>query len=620
MITDIKIVAKESLNEIDIYYQLNIFSFYGYNCTMKQITLKSLFQLILHNKPALIWGQVLTLITIIISVPIPLMLPVMVDEVLLNKPAIIVHTIDQFLGSGSVFYYIALVTLAVAFLRFIYFVFGVVITKIFTKIAKYVTFEVRRQLLEHLKIASMNEYETIGSGAITANLITDVNSLESFIITSVSRFVASVLTLIAVGIVMVAIDPVMGLLILVIQPLIMLISKRMVKRVGVLKKEENEAIEKFQEDVGETLELFGQIKASNKENYFFKQAIDQAKAIQTTSNEYGYKSVAYEKLSYTVFLIFFELLRASGLLLVAYSDLSIGMMFAMFGYIWFIMTPVQEILSMQYSYSSASSAIKRLNRVLSLKTEASGKEMLEGKELSIELENVNFSYNEDKPVLQDISLRIPSGAKVALIGASGSGKTTLAQILSGFYEKQSGSYKCNGTQIEELDKHSLREKIFLVLQMPILFNSTLRFNITMGDERISDAAIKEALFIAQLSEMLESMPKGLDTIVGHHGIRLSGGQRQRLSIARMIIADPSVVIFDESTSALDVHTEAKLYATLTPLLKNKTVITIAHRLSTVKNADTIYVLENGKIVQQGTHKALEEEEGHYMEFLKRQMV
>lgn len=156
--------------------------------------------------------------------------------------------------------------------------------------------------------------------------------------------------------------------------------------------------------------------------------------------------------------------------------------------------------------------------------------------------------------------------------------------------------------------------------MPILFNSTLRFNITMGDESISDKEIFKALDIAQLQNMIKSMDDGLDTIVGHHGIRLSGGQRQRLSIARMIIANPSVVIFDESTSALDVHTEAKLHTAIKPILEDKTVITIAHRLSTVKNADMIYVLDSGKIVQRGTHKKLEEEEGHYMEFIKNQLI
>ncbi|WP_345991858.1 ABC transporter ATP-binding protein [Sulfurimonas sp. HSL-1716] len=584
------------------------------------ITLKYIFRLILHNRSALIYGQIITVIAILLSVPIPLMLPVMVDEVLLHKPSHFVHTIDFLFGTGSAFYYIGLVTLAVILLRFIYFVLGVIITKIFTKISKYVTFMIRRRLIEHLKIASMNEYETLGSGAITANLITDVNTLDAFIITSVSRFVSSVLTLVAVGVVMIMIDPTLGVLILFIQPLIMFISKKMAKRVGVLKKEENESIEKFQEEVGETLELYGQIKASNKENYFFSKAIIQADTIQKTSNEFGYKSVAYEKLSYTIFLVVFELLRASGLLLVAYSDLSIGMMFAMFGYIWFIMTPVQDILSMQYSYASAMSAIKRLNKILALKTEASGKEVLDSAQVDISLKHLSFSYTADKKILQDISFDIPSGSKIALIGASGSGKTTLAQVISGFYEKDEGALTYNGINIEELDKHSLRQRIFLVLQMPILFNSTLRFNITMGDDRINDEAIYKALETAQLREMIDAMPRGLDTIVGHHGVRLSGGQRQRLSIARMIIADPSVVIFDESTSALDVQTEAKLYTAVMPLLKEKTVITIAHRLSTVKNADMIYVLDSGKIVQSGTHKELEEQEGHYMEFIKNQLI
>ncbi len=156
--------------------------------------------------------------------------------------------------------------------------------------------------------------------------------------------------------------------------------------------------------------------------------------------------------------------------------------------------------------------------------------------------------------------------------------------------------------------------------MPILFNASLRFNITMGDKSISDAKIYEALHIAQLDDMIEKMPEALETIVGHHGVRLSGGQRQRLSIARMIIANPSIVIFDESTSALDVHTETKLQVALEPILENKTVVTIAHRLSTVKNVDKIYVLEEGKIVQSGSHEALESEEGHYKEFVRKQLL
>lgn len=587
---------------------------------MQKITFKTLFNLLLHDKPALFYGQLITLAAILVSIPVPLMLPLLVDEVLLDKPAFFVSSIDAFFGSGDAFYYIAWVTLGVVTLRFLYYLLGVVTTKIFTRLSKYVTFKIRQSLLEHLRIASMNEYEVLGSGAITSNLITDVNTLDSFLISSSSKFVASVLTLLAVGIVMIAMDPILGLCILFIQPLIMFMSKKMSRRVGILKKEENRAIEEFQENVGETLELFGQIKASNKEGYFFSQALQKADAIQKTSNAYGYKSVAYERLSYTVFLVFFELLRAGGLLLVAYSDLSIGMMFAMFGYIWFIMTPVQDILSMQYAYASAKAAIERLNKILSLQTEHSGTLTLEGQEVTIEAKNLSFSYNPEKPILKNISLTVPAHAKIALIGASGSGKTTLAQVLAGFYEKEGGLLAYNGVAIEELNKRSLREKVFLVLQMPILFNATLRFNITMGDSSIDDATIHKALHMAQLAEMIAAMPKRLDTVVGRHGIRLSGGQRQRISIARMLIADPSVVIFDESTSALDVHTEVALQNALEGVLAHKTVITIAHRLSTVKNADMIYVLENGSIVQHGTHEELEEKEGHYREFIKRQLV
>ena len=585
------------------------------------INLKSLWKLIKHNKKQLLLGQFITLIAILVSVPIPLMLPVMVDEVLLDKPDQFVSTIDQLFGSGSAFYYIVIVALAVIFLRFFYFLLNVVITKIFTIISKEVIYKIRVRIIEYLKKVSMNEYESLGSGTIGANLITDVNTLDSFIINGASKLFASILSLVAIGIILLFIHPILGLMILVLQPLIMVVSKKIAKRVGDLKKEENKAIEEFQEDIGEVLELYGQIKASNKEKEFFDESIKKAYHIKETSNNFGYKSVAAEKFSYTLFLSVFEILRASGLLLVAYSDLSIGMMFAMFGYIWFIMTPIQDILALQYSYASAIAAMERLNKIFNLDLEPNGKDQIEdNKPLDIELKKLSFGYTKEKPILHNINMKIGYKEKIALIGASGSGKTTLAQLIAGFYTKSSGDIIFNGVSIEQVQRSSLRKNIFLVLQMPILFNNTMRFNITMGDNSISDEMIYKALKIAQMDEVVSNMKDGLDSVVGRHGIRLSGGQRQRLSIARMIIANPKVVIFDESTSALDVHVEAKIFETLKPILEDKTVITIAHRLSTVKNASKVYVLDEGKIVQSGTHKELEEEVGHYMEFVKRQLV
>jgi ATP-binding cassette subfamily C protein len=588
---------------------------------LKHITLKGILSLILQDRKSFIIGQAITVVAIIVSVPIPLMLPVLVDEVLLQKPAHFVNTIDFLFGSGNAFYYIAIVALTVIFLRFFHFVLNVIVTKIFTRISKYVTFYLRQTLLTHLSQVSMNEYETLGNGAISSNLVTDINTLDQFLITAASRFISSFLSLIAISIVMIVIHPILGLMILFIQPLIMYISKKISKSVVALKSNENQAIEDFQDNLSEVLELFGQIKASNKEHYFFEKSIQKAKTIQTTSNTYNYKSVAYERFSFTIFLAAFEILRATGLLMVAYSDLSIGMMFAMFGYIWFIMTPIQDILSMQYSYASAKAAMKRLNMILDLKKEPQGKKILEeNKELDIVIQNLHFSYTPQKEVLSNITLNIEPQSKIALIGASGSGKTTLAQLIAGFYTKTSGHIYYNGIKSETINKTSLRNSVFLVLQMPILFNNTLRFNLTMGDEFISDAQINQAIEMAQLQDVIEALPQKLDTLVGKNGIRLSGGQRQRLSIARMIIANPCVVIFDESTSALDVHTETKLFVALESFLCNKTVITIAHRLSTVKNANKVFVLHEGKIVQQGTHKELEQEEGHYTQFVKNQLM
>lgn len=590
---------------------------------IEKLTIHSIWKLLLEKKSYLIWGQIITLIAILINVPIPLLLPVLVDEVLLEEPGVTLNFIDSVFGSGNAFYYIAIVTICVIFLRFFHFLLTAVITKIFTLIAKHVTFKIRERLITHLKKVSMNEYEGLGSGAITSNLVTDVNTLDAFIITGASKLVSSILTLIAVSIVMIAIHPILGFMILFIQPLIMLLSKRISKSVGKLKKHENKAIEDFQDNLGEVLELFGQIKASNKENYFFDEAVNKAKKVQTTSNEFNYKSIAYERFSFTIFLMAFEILRASGLIMVAYSDLSIGMMFAMFGYIWFLMTPVQDILSLQYSYANANSALARINAILDLELEKNGDEQLiidSNKGIEIDIKTLYFSYTQDKPLLRDISFTIKPKEKVALIGASGSGKTTLAQVISGFYSKKSGDITYNGISIEEIDKASLRENLFLVLQMPILFNNTLRFNITMGNDSITDEAIYKALKIAQMYQNVKDMPNGLDTIVGRHGIRLSGGQRQRLSIARMIISNPEVVIFDESTSALDVDTESRLFDSLKSFLEDKTVITIAHRLSTVKNAQKIFVLNDGKLVQSGTHDELEYKEGHYKEFVKNQLL
>ena len=282
-------------------------------------------------------------------------------------------------------------------------------------------------------------------------------------------------------------------------------------------------------------------------------------------------------------------------------------------YIWFMMAPVQEILGIQYAFFAAKAALVRINRLTSLQQEPhyphKYNPFLNTKTVAISIEDLHFSYGQEN-ILNGINLSIKSGEKIALVGASGGGKSTLIQTLIGVYLPSSGHIKFDGVPIEEIGLDIVRENVVTVLQHPVLFNDTIRANLTLG-KTVSDDSLWNALDIAQLSDTVKDLESGLDTIVGRLGMRLSGGQRQRMAIARMVVADPKVVILDEATSALDSETEHKLHLAMATFLKDRTTLIIAHRLSAVRQADHVYVFEEGVICEQGHHETLITQKGLY---------
>ncbi len=589
---------------------------------MQKYSFKYILQELKQYKKELIIANLIALFAVAIITPAPLLIPLLVDEVLLNKPGIVVNTIDSILNAHQESYvYVLIILILTILLRALFFILSVLQNWIFTIISKNITYKIRKDLLNRISKVSLSEYQNFSSGKILSLMMIDVDTVDKFLSVSISRLIISVLTVIGVGFVLMMIHWQLALFILLLNPFIMFLTTKIARKVSKLKKEENLKIALFQEALGETLDLFAQVKASNQESKFVNKLIKKAKNIKNAAIEFEYKSDAASKFSFLLFLTGFEIFRAAGILVVAYSDLSIGLMLAVFGYLWVIMNPVNEIINIQYAFANAKAALSRINSIYDMKLEPNYEHkknpFLNNFTNSIELNGIYFEHEKNKPILKDINMSIKKGSKIAIVGASGSGKTTLAQIIVGFYPPTRGTLSFDKIDVKEIGLDVVREHVFLVLQSPTLFNDTIRFNLTFG-ENIDEKRIKKALKIAQLDDFVNSLEKGLDTVVGANGVKLSGGQRQRISIARMVIANPNVVILDESTSALDVKTESKLFYQLSLFLKGRTTIIVAHRLSTIKQADFVYVLDRGEIIQKGSlEELLDSVDGKFAQYFNR---
>lgn len=577
---------------------------------------KRILEMSLRHRRRLLFAQLIAIAAALTSVPTPMLMPLLVDEVLLERPGLMVSTINSLFPPswhGPILYILAVLVLTLL-LRLSSILLAVWQMRQFTHIAKDVTYRLRRDLLIRLGRVSMAEYETLGSGAVASHFVTDLDTVDQFVGATISKFIVAVLTIIGVAAVLLWINWQLGLFILFMNPLVIYFTMALGKRVKHLKRRENTAYEVFQNALVEILDAIQQVRAANRERHYLHRLVNLAQDVRDHSIAYAWKSETANRVSFLVFLWGFEIFRAVAMLMVVFSDLTIGLMLAVFSYLWFMMGPVQEVLNIQYTLAGAKGALMRLNRLPMLKEEPHyphRQNPFAGKlTTSVSLRDVCFAYGDGPKVLDHVSLDINAGEKVAIVGASGGGKTTLVQVLLGLYTPQSGRLLFDGVPVTEIGLGVVRENIATVLQHPALFNDTVRANITL-DRDIPDKRLWQALEIAQLRETVGNLGQGLETPVGRQGIKLSGGQRQRLAVARMILADPKVVILDEATSALDTETEGKLHEALGQFLAGRTTIIIAHRLSAVKQADRVYVFDGGHIIEEGRHEELIHNKGLY---------
>lgn len=287
-----------------------------------------------------------------------------------------------------------------------------------------------------------------------------------------------------------------------------------------------------------------------------------------------------------------------------------------------LFTPICTVMMTRILFSSENTmltkdAVNRIQSILKEKPLEESQQPKEPKDASIDFENVTFTYNQNTaPALENVSLEVPQGKVIALVGPSGGGKTTMASLVPRFWDVDEGNVKIGGVNVKDISTKKLMEKISFVFQNTYLFKQSLKENIRAAKPNASDEEILKAAKAAQCEEIFEKLPNGIDTIIGSKGVYLSGGETQRIALAKAILKDSDIIVLDEATAFADPENEHKIQTALAELTKNKTVIMVAHRLSTVKNADCIVVLDKGKIIEKGTHKELKAKKGLYADMWK----
>ncbi len=577
---------------------------------IKHYTFKTLYTQIKSQKSDFWSSNVYGVVATLMLLPIPILVPLLIDEILLKNPGKMTEIISSIFGSSENWVYILVVLLVVLILRFSAFFFTNRSTFYSIKITTHLSYLMRYHVLNHLQRVSISEYETLKPGGIASNTIQDVERISGFAGRAVvTLFTASVM-LVGIAVVMLWMNWILAILVFVLNPIFLTFSKIVGRKTGAYLRRQNESYELYNEIINETLELFIQVRASNQESNFFVTLKNRAKDLEKATFEFGYKSFVAHSASGLLTNTVVDIFRVLAIATVAYSNLSIGMMIAFLFYLSTLTRPIQQLSGLVIEYQSVKPAMERINTLFALEQEPKYPQEINPfenvKTTSITLQNISFSYSKGKEILHNINIQAEAGKKIALIGSSGSGKTTIAQIMVGFYSAHTGKISYGNAPINQIGLPVIRENVALMLQHALFFNDSIRMNLTLSRER-SDKEIYEALKASQLESFVDKLEDGLETIIGKNGIRLSGGQRQRLAIARLILSNPKIIIFDEATSALDNETEFNLYETLTPFLEGKTTIIIAHRTTTIKQADYIYLIEDGKIKAEGSYETLQEQ-------------
>jgi len=539
----------------------------------------------------------------------PALIGIAVDVVVKQQDSLLAQW-----GIKDVFWQLAIITILSAVVWALESLFEYAYDYLWRNLAQDIEHDLRLEAYSHLQELELAYFEERSTGGLISILNDDINQLERFLDDGANEVIQVFTTVVVIGAAFFAASPgVAGLSMLPI-PFIIWGSIAFQDRLAPLYADVREKVSFLNGQLSNNLMGITTIKSFTSEDYEIQRIETQSQAYRQSNRRAIVLSAAFIPLiRVVIFLGFIATLFLGGLEVVA-GRLSVGTYSVLVFMTQRLLWPLTRLGNTLDQYQRAMASTNRVMNLLDTPIAIhTGDIRLPVSSVKGELEfkNVTFSYNQRKPILQYFSLTLPAGKTTAIVGATGSGKSTLVKLILRLYEVQYGNIYLDGIELNNLNLKDLRRAIGLVSQDVFLFHGTVAENIAYGSFEATNREIVTAAKIAEAHEFIVQLPDGYNTIVGERGQKLSGGQRQRIAIARAVLKNPPILILDEATSAVDNETEAAIQRSLERITKNRTTIAIAHRLSTVRNADCIFVMDEGIVVESGQHEQLVEQDGVY---------
>lgn len=493
--------------------------------------------------------------------------------------------------------------------------------RISAKLSQRIVKRLRKELFEKILDLPVSYLDTHSQGDVMSRMTNDVENISTTISQSLPSLFSGVLTIGGTVIIMLWYCWQLALLSFATVILTLLATKILSGKVRKFSRKRQSLLGQLNGAADEMISGYRTVVACSHQNITVEKFCDTADALTKAGIRTDVFSGVMGPIMNCIGNIGFVIIAAFGGYFSVHGLISVGVISAFIVYAKQFSRPINEIAQIYGQLQTAVAGAERVFDVLDEQREdPSGEPCRQEPRETVTFEHVYFSYRPGHPVIRDFSLTVPSGKKVALVGATGSGKTTIVNLLMRFYDTDSGRILINGQDIREISRESLRKNVAIVLQDTVLFSDTIRNNLKYGNEEADDDQLLAAMEMSHCGDMLRMLPEGLDTVLTGSGRNISEGQRQLLAIARAFVADPKILILDEATSNVDTRTEKAIQSAMQYVMKKRTGIVIAHRLSTIRDADLIVVMDQGKIVEQGSHEELLQRKGKYYELYRTQFA